>query len=104
MSENLAFQRIKFFRELIVSFITSIFRVAVGIDHIPELVEMAQMNIMKDNPHLLESERVKLVTGDGRKGYPEMGPYDAIHVGAAAPTLPQDLVSQLKVEYFIYTQ
>ncbi|XP_045479727.1 protein-L-isoaspartate(D-aspartate) O-methyltransferase [Harmonia axyridis] len=71
--------------------------VAVGIDHISELVETSKMNIMKDNPELLETERVKLITGDGRKGYSEMAPYDAIHVGAAAPTLPADLVSQLKV-------
>ena len=27
---------------------------------------------------------------------PELGPYDAIHVGAAAPTLPRALVEQLK--------
>ena len=33
--------------------------------------------------------------GDGRKGYPEEAPYNAIHVGAAAPTLPQPLVDQL---------
>ncbi len=28
-------------------------------------------------------------------GLPEDGPYDAIHVGAAAPTLPKGLVEQL---------
>lgn len=27
--------------------------------------------------------------GDGRMGHPEEAPYDAIHVGAAAPTVPQ---------------
>lgn len=27
--------------------------------------------------------------GDGRLGYTEDAPYNAIHVGAAAPTLPQ---------------
>lgn len=27
--------------------------------------------------------------GDGRQGYAEGGPYNAIHVGAAAPTLPE---------------
>lgn len=27
--------------------------------------------------------------GDGRLGYPEEAPYDAIHVGAAAPVVPQ---------------
>ena len=29
------------------------------------------------------------VVGDGRLGYPDLAPYDAIHVGAAPPTLPQ---------------
>lgn len=29
-----------------------------------------------------------LSVGDGRKGYPDEGPYNAIHVGAAAPNLP----------------
>ena len=33
--------------------------------------------------------------GDGRKGYAEGGPFHAIHVGAAAPTLPKALVDQL---------
>ena len=27
--------------------------------------------------------------GDGRRGYPEEAPYDAIHVGAAAAVVPQ---------------
>uniref|UniRef100_A0A4W5RL39 L-isoaspartyl protein carboxyl methyltransferase, like n=1 Tax=Hucho hucho TaxID=62062 RepID=A0A4W5RL39_9TELE len=34
--------------------------------------------------------------GDGRLGYPDGAPYDAIHVGAAAPTLPKALLDQLK--------
>ncbi|CAH0561460.1 unnamed protein product [Brassicogethes aeneus] len=71
--------------------------VAVGIDHIKELVDMANNNIRSDNPDLLDSGQVLLVKGDGRLGYAEMGPYDAIHVGAAAPTLPEPLVDQLKV-------
>ena len=29
--------------------------------------------------------------GDGRKGYAEEAPYDAIHVGAAASTLHQEV-------------
>lgn len=35
--------------------------------------------------------------GDGYAGYPEAGwaPFDAIHVGAAAPELPSALVAQL---------
>lgn len=33
---------------------------------------------------------------DGRQGWPELAPYDAIHVGAAAPEIPQTLIDQLK--------
>lgn len=33
---------------------------------------------------------------DGRQGWPEFAPYDAIHVGAAAPEIPPALVEQLK--------
>ncbi len=69
----------------------------IGIDHIPELTALSISNISKDNPELLQSERVLLITGDGRKGYPEKGPYDAIHVGAAADGVPTALQDQLKV-------
>lgn len=30
--------------------------------------------------------------GDGRLGYPEEAPFDAIHVGAAAPNLPHEVL------------
>ena len=33
--------------------------------------------------------------GDGFAGYPDWAPFDAIHVGAAAPAVPPALVSQL---------
>ncbi|XP_075723645.1 protein-L-isoaspartate (D-aspartate) O-methyltransferase isoform X6 [Rhipicephalus microplus] len=69
---------------------------AVGIDHIPELVNESIANIERDQPQLLKSKRVKLIVGDGREGYPEHAPYDAIHVGAAAPDMPRKLVEQLK--------
>uniref|UniRef100_A0A8D0EB28 Protein-L-isoaspartate O-methyltransferase n=1 Tax=Salvator merianae TaxID=96440 RepID=A0A8D0EB28_SALMN len=68
----------------------------VGIDHIKELVDDSINNVKKDDPLLLSSGRVKLVVGDGRMGYPEEAPYDAIHVGAAAPVVPQALIDQLK--------
>lgn len=71
--------------------------VAVGIDHIPELVDMSKENIRKGNADLLNSGQVRLVTGDGRLGFPELALYDAIHVGAAAPSLPQPLIDQLKI-------
>ncbi|KAG7154787.1 L-isoaspartate(D-aspartate) O-methyltransferase-like [Homarus americanus] len=68
---------------------------AVGIDHINELIKFSQDNIQKDSPELLTSGVVKLVVGDGRLGHTEEAPFNAIHVGAAAPTLPQALVDQL---------
>ncbi|XP_077286890.1 protein-L-isoaspartate (D-aspartate) O-methyltransferase [Arctopsyche grandis] len=68
----------------------------IGIDHISSLVSMATTNINKDHPELLKSERIKLVVGDGRLGYESCAPYNAIHVGAAAPTMPQALIDQLK--------
>ncbi|KAK6640389.1 Protein-L-isoaspartate(D-aspartate) O-methyltransferase [Polyplax serrata] len=69
---------------------------AVGIDHIAELVDSATENVQRDKPELLKSGRVKFIVGDGRKGYPDEGPYNAIHVGAAAPNLPVSLIEQLK--------
>ena len=63
----------------------------MGIDHIQELVDDAIKNVRKDPSlgKLLDSGQLHLVAGDGRKGFESEGPYDAIHVGAAAPTLPQ---------------
>ncbi|XP_030630806.1 l-isoaspartyl protein carboxyl methyltransferase, like [Chanos chanos] len=68
----------------------------VGIEHIDELVQRSLRNVQADDPELLSSGRIKLVVGDGRLGYPEGAPYDAIHVGAAAPTVPKALLEQLK--------
>ncbi|KTG03347.1 hypothetical protein cypCar_00014518 [Cyprinus carpio] len=61
----------------------------IGIDHIKELVEDSIANVKKDDPSLISSGRIKLIVGDGRMGFTEEAPYDAIHVGAAAPTVPQ---------------
>lgn len=73
----------------------------VGIEHIPELSAMSTKNLLKDpeNKKLMDAGQLKIVTGDGRQGYAEggftsspweltIGPYDAIHVGAAAPVRP----------------
>ena len=63
----------------------------MGIDHIDELVNDSVKNLQKDKTisRLLETGRIKMVVGDGRRGYPSLGPYNAIHVGAAAPEIPQ---------------
>lgn len=38
---------------------------------------------------------VKVIVGDGSQGYPELAPYDAIIVSAAAPEVPSALLAQL---------
>lgn len=53
------------------------------------------MNLNNDDPALLSSGKVKIIQGDGRLGVEEFAPYDAIHVGAAAPVLPEKLLEQL---------
>ena len=87
----------------------------VGVDHISELVDWSVENLKKDGlGPALESGQIEMVTGDGRKGkyidwsswfrssssspfvgYPAGGPYNCIHVGAAAPRIPQELINQL---------
>ncbi|KIY64243.1 Pcmt1-prov protein [Cylindrobasidium torrendii FP15055 ss-10] len=68
----------------------------VGIEHISELTEWSIENLKKDGlSEALHSKNMQIITGDGRRGYPAEGPYDAIHVGAAAPIVPDVLVEQL---------
>lgn len=63
---------------------------AVGVEHIEELVNESMANVKKSRAtaELLERGQLKFVAGDGRQGYEPDAPYDAIHVGAAAPILP----------------
>lgn len=70
----------------------------VGVDHIQPLVDMAERNTAKskEGSDLLETGAIKYVKADGRLGWPEGGPYDAIHVGAAAAGHQQPLIDQLK--------
>lgn len=70
---------------------------SVGVEHIPELVQRSIETIKKGKAaHLLESGRLSIHAADGKLGYPEGAPYDAIHVGAAAADLPEALIKQLK--------
>jgi len=68
----------------------------VGIDHFASLTQLSRDNLSKNHKALLDQGRVEIVTGDGRKGHAVAGPYDAIHVGAASPTMVQALIDQLK--------
>ncbi|KAI0416808.1 PCMT-domain-containing protein [Xylaria grammica] len=83
--------------------------VVVGVDHIEELRELGETNMCKSasGAALLASKRVRFCLGDGRKGWSELnsvddsflaedGGWDAIHVGAAAIRLHDELVRQLR--------
>lgn len=65
----------------------------IGIEHQPSLVKMGRDNITKDDAALME--HIKIIEGDGRLGCKDFGPYDAIHVGAAAKDKPKELINQL---------
>ncbi|GAB2269745.1 Protein-L-isoaspartate O-methyltransferase 2 [Dionaea muscipula] len=70
---------------------------AVGVEHIPELVSKSTKNIEKSAAaSLLKDGSLSIHVGDGRLGWPDAAPYDAIHVGAAAPEIPKPLIDQLK--------
>ncbi|CAL5362012.1 unnamed protein product [Camellia sinensis] len=81
---------------------------AVGVEHIPELVDSSIQNIKKSaaapslkegslSVHVGEESVLWLVISwNGRLGWQEFAPYDAIHVGAAAPEIPPALIEQLK--------
>jgi protein-L-isoaspartate(D-aspartate) O-methyltransferase len=67
-----------------------------GIDHVRPLVEASLQNIRLSNPELIDEQRVAFKADDGRLGWPEYAPFDAIHVGAAADVVPRALLEQLK--------
>ncbi|KAH6677804.1 protein-L-isoaspartate O-methyltransferase [Plectosphaerella plurivora] len=76
--------------------------VVVGLEHIDALRALGEGNMSKseEGRAMLASGRVRFRVGDGRKGWREDGAgdegWDAIHVGAAAVTLHQELLDQLK--------
>ncbi|GJD12462.1 Protein-L-isoaspartate(D-aspartate) O-methyltransferase [Galdieria sulphuraria] len=67
----------------------------VGIEHIPGLAQQSLENIERSQKSLLEEGVVRVMVDDGRKGFLEGAPFDAIHVGAAAGTVPRVLLDQL---------
>ena len=68
----------------------------VGIEHVQELVDASIVSLRKDGlGEALDDGSILVLCGDGRKGSPEHGPFDAIHVGAAPPSMPEALVEQL---------
>ena len=54
----------------------------VGIEHMQGLVDESTVNLRREYEKELESGDIVVKCGDGRLGYKEAAPYDAIHVGA----------------------
>ena len=68
-----------------------------GIDIVPGLVEYALKNVMKQDSDLLNSGRLVIREGDGWVGIEGEERFNAIHVGAAAESLPRPLLRQLAI-------
>jgi protein-L-isoaspartate(D-aspartate) O-methyltransferase len=62
------------------------------IEIIEALAEFARKNITRAG----YGDRVTVICADGSIGYPEKAPYDRILVTAAAPSIPNPLIEQLK--------
>ncbi|POY71898.1 putative Protein-L-isoaspartate(D-aspartate) O-methyltransferase [Rhodotorula taiwanensis] len=94
----------------------------LGIDHLPELVDMARRNLARDpsasaalcpdqtspvhGKHYKGDERtMQVIQADGREGAPTgfvpEGGWQAIHVGAAAPSMPQALIEQARLLFHL---
>ncbi len=63
----------------------------VTIERIPELAESARASLAAAG-----YPQVDVRVGDGTLGVPELAPFDAIAVAAAAPAFPQTLYDQLR--------
>ena len=67
----------------------------VGIDILGEIIEESKKCINKNNKYLLNSGKIILVSGDGRRGFKKYAPYHVIHAGAAVEKIPKELIDQL---------
>jgi len=67
----------------------------IGIDHLQPLVSIAKSNASKADADLFAAQ-LMILHGDGFKGCPDDAPFDCIHVGAAAESIPALLLEQLK--------
>ena len=68
-----------------------------GVEHVGRLARLAVSNLRAWNEKAVNEGRVTVVEGDGRSGVMEGAPYDAVHVGAAAPEVPKELIKQMRI-------
>ncbi len=61
------------------------------IEIIPELIEFAKSNLEKTG-----IKNAYVVLGDGSIGYKKQAPYDKIIITAACPSIPKEIIEQLK--------
>jgi protein-L-isoaspartate(D-aspartate) O-methyltransferase len=69
-----------------------------GIDVRQHLVDLTRRNIGTEDKDLFDDGIVEVSLRDGWVGLPEEAPFDAIHVGAAAESMPYQLLQQLKLD------
>ncbi|MDP3999502.1 MAG: protein-L-isoaspartate(D-aspartate) O-methyltransferase [bacterium] len=69
--------------------------IVFSMERIEELQKMADKNIQ--NYGFIENGSVKLLSGDGSKGYPEGASFDKIIAAAAADVLPEAWKGQLNI-------
>ena len=67
-----------------------------GIEYVPELVPFSLQNLKDDGwGDALAAKTLQIRSGDASLGWDGTSRFDAIHVGAAAPAIPQPLVDAL---------
>ena len=62
----------------------------ISLERIPEVARLAQKNLAVSG-----TRAVRVITGDGTRGYPERAPYDGVLITAATPSIPPPLIDQL---------
>ncbi|KAL0477616.1 Pcmt [Acrasis kona] len=70
----------------------------IGLEYIPQLAKHSQECLSTETGLVYEmykNKNLQIHEGDGWKGYESEAPYHAMHVGAAAATIPDMLIQQL---------
>ncbi|MDK2890207.1 MAG: protein-L-isoaspartate(D-aspartate) O-methyltransferase [Methanoculleus sp.] len=62
----------------------------ISVERLPDIAARARENLARAGV-----TGVRIVVGDGTKGYPPEAPYDAVIVTAASPEIPKPLIDQL---------
>ena len=62
------------------------------VERIPDVADLARKNLEK-----LGLKNIRIVLGDGTRGYPDNAPYHGIMITAATPEIPKPLIDQLAI-------